>query len=169
MHYLFGDSTPSRLTTNFLEFLKSAIDFCVTALHTDERIRQGQAKAVRLATAWSSELRQPGAEIDVAPVVLHGAATAQRVNAPSALTTEVTTPARRLDELVLTESKRIEIQNITGQRAFPGKDIGKAEEKKFTPVAPGSYNSAAIIMLTDGQRTTGPDPLDAAKMAAEAA
>ena len=32
---------------------------------------------------------------------------------------------------------------------------------------PGSYGSAAIIMLTDGQRTTGPDPIDAAKMAAE--
>jgi Ca-activated chloride channel homolog len=61
----------------------------------------------------------------------------------------------------------IEIQNITGQRAFPGKDIGKKDEKKFTPVAPGSYNSAAVIMLTDGQRTTGPDPLEAAKMAAE--
>jgi Ca-activated chloride channel family protein len=34
-------------------------------------------------------------------------------------------------------------------------------------VAPGSYNSAAIIMLTDGQRTTGPDPLEAARMAAD--
>jgi Ca-activated chloride channel family protein len=34
-------------------------------------------------------------------------------------------------------------------------------------VAPGSYTSAAIIMLTDGQRTTGVDPLDAAKVAAE--
>ncbi len=61
----------------------------------------------------------------------------------------------------------IEIQNITGQRNFPGKEIGKKEDKAFTPVPAGSYNSAAIIMLTDGQRTTGPDPLDAAKMAAE--
>ena len=63
----------------------------------------------------------------------------------------------------------IEIQHITGQRKFPGSEpIGEAEDKpKFTPVAPGSYNSAAIIMLTDGQRTTGPDPMDAAKMAAE--
>ena len=61
----------------------------------------------------------------------------------------------------------IEIQNITGQRNFPGKEIGKKEDKVFTPVPAGSYNSAAIIMLTDGQRTTGPDPLDAAKMAAE--
>ena len=31
----------------------------------------------------------------------------------------------------------------------------------------GSYKSAAIILLTDGRRTTGPDPIDAARMAAE--
>ncbi len=37
----------------------------------------------------------------------------------------------------------------------------------FKPVAPGSYPSAAIILLTDGQTTTGPDPREAAKMAAE--
>ena len=32
---------------------------------------------------------------------------------------------------------------------------------------PGSYQSAAIILLTDGQTTTGPDPLEAARMAAD--
>ena len=37
----------------------------------------------------------------------------------------------------------------------------------LAPVPPGSYGSAAMILLTDGQRTTGPDPLDAAKMAAD--
>jgi Ca-activated chloride channel family protein len=63
----------------------------------------------------------------------------------------------------------IEISHITGQRRFPGKEVlgSEADKPKFTPVEPGSYSSAAIIMLTDGQRTTGPDPLDAAKMAAE--
>lgn len=40
-------------------------------------------------------------------------------------------------------------------------------QQDFRPMAPGSYPSAAIIMLTDGQRTTGVDPLDAAKMAAD--
>ena len=35
------------------------------------------------------------------------------------------------------------------------------------PVPPGSYASAVIILLTDGQRTTGPDSIMAAKMAAE--
>jgi Ca-activated chloride channel family protein len=35
------------------------------------------------------------------------------------------------------------------------------------PVAPGSYTSAAIVLLTDGQTNTGPDPLDAAQQAAD--
>jgi Ca-activated chloride channel family protein len=52
------------------------------------------------------------------------------------------------------------------QRGF-SLDADKKEKKEFTPVAPGSYSSAAIIMLTDGQRTTGVDPLEAAKIAAE--
>ena len=43
----------------------------------------------------------------------------------------------------------------------------KAEKKEFKPVPPGSFQSAAIILLTDGRRTIGPDPLDAAKMAAD--
>ena len=51
------------------------------------------------------------------------------------------------------------------QPAREGKD-GK-EKKLFVPVAPGSYTSAAIILLTDGQRTTGVDSMDAAKVAAD--
>jgi Ca-activated chloride channel family protein len=35
------------------------------------------------------------------------------------------------------------------------------------PVAPGTYTSAAIILLTDGQTTTGPNPIEAARMAAD--
>ncbi len=34
-------------------------------------------------------------------------------------------------------------------------------------MAPGSYLAAAIILLTDGQTTTGPDPIEAARMAAD--
>ena len=46
-------------------------------------------------------------------------------------------------------------------------DKPKAGKKVYEPVAPGSNGSAAIILLTDGQRTTGVDPLEAAKLAAE--
>jgi Ca-activated chloride channel family protein len=60
----------------------------------------------------------------------------------------------------------IDLSQITGQRNMP---LGPSDKPKqdFVPVAPGSYASAAVILLTDGQRTTGPDPLDAAKMAAD--
>src|SRR3954463_7499457 len=37
----------------------------------------------------------------------------------------------------------------------------------FKPVPPGSYASAVIILLTDGQRTTGPDSVQAARLAAD--
>jgi Ca-activated chloride channel family protein len=54
-----------------------------------------------------------------------------------------------------------------------GRDINSPADRKknqndsFKPVPPGSYNNGAIILLTDGQTTTGPDPEAAAQMAAE--
>ena len=51
-----------------------------------------------------------------------------------------------------------------------GSENGRKTEKpaaRFKPVPPGSYASALIVLLTDGQRTTGPDSLAAARMAAE--
>ena len=45
---------------------------------------------------------------------------------------------------------------------------GAHESRNAVPaVRPGSYTSAAIILLTDGSRTMGPDPLTAARMAAD--
>lgn len=35
------------------------------------------------------------------------------------------------------------------------------------PVEPGSHRSAVIVLLTDGRTTTGPDPIQAARVAAE--
>lgn len=39
--------------------------------------------------------------------------------------------------------------------------------EQYVPVPPGSYKAAAVILLTDGQATTGPDPLAAARVAAD--
>jgi len=43
----------------------------------------------------------------------------------------------------------------------------QAEAKPFKPVPPGSHSSGAIVLLSDGRRTMGPNPLEAARMAAE--
>ncbi|TFW10219.1 VWA domain-containing protein [Oxalobacteraceae bacterium OM1] len=47
------------------------------------------------------------------------------------------------------------------------KDKKKGADANFKPVPPGSYTTAAIILLTDGQTTTGPNPVAASEMAAE--
>jgi Ca-activated chloride channel family protein len=60
----------------------------------------------------------------------------------------------------------IDLSEITGQRDMPPAP-GDKPKPEFKPVQPGSYSTAAIILLTDGQRTTGPDPVEAAKMAAD--
>ena len=61
----------------------------------------------------------------------------------------------------------------TGRERQQGRSLdqqpktGKNDPKDFVPVAPGSYTSGAIILLTDGQRTTGVDSMEAAKLAAD--
>ncbi|SNS14218.1 Ca-activated chloride channel family protein [Noviherbaspirillum humi] len=54
-------------------------------------------------------------------------------------------------------------------RAQPLGARGRNKDPKndFRPVPPGSNNSFAIILLTDGQQTTGIDTMEAARMAAE--
>jgi len=49
----------------------------------------------------------------------------------------------------------------------PSKKGRKPGAKPYKPVPPGSYGSAVVILLTDGQRTTGPDSVEAARLAAE--
>jgi len=52
-------------------------------------------------------------------------------------------------------------------RSRKADEKAKAPPKEFKPVPPGSYGSAAIVLLSDGRRTTGVDTLEAAKMAAD--
>jgi Ca-activated chloride channel family protein len=59
----------------------------------------------------------------------------------------------------------IQVTDVGQPRGMPR--IPDSEKKEFTPVPAGSFESAAIILLTDGQRTAGPEVAQAAKMAAE--
>jgi Ca-activated chloride channel family protein len=64
----------------------------------------------------------------------------------------------------------IDLSKVKGQQnptrpLTPG-GVGPSDGPDFKPVAPGSYTSAVIVLLTDGQNTAGPDPMDAAQIAA---
>jgi Ca-activated chloride channel family protein len=51
--------------------------------------------------------------------------------------------------------------------ARPLGSAAAAPSSKPPPVPVGSYTAGAIILLSDGRRTTGPDPMDAARQAAD--
>lgn len=65
------------------------------------------------------------------------------------------------------DPRQLEGQEESGSRPLGSKPQKDGNSAEFKPVPPGSYNSAAIILLTDGQTTTGPDPVEASRMAAE--
>jgi Ca-activated chloride channel family protein len=54
-----------------------------------------------------------------------------------------------------------------GGSSLGARPLGARPKQEQKPVPPGSYKSAVVILLTDGQTTTGPDPVDAARLAAE--
>jgi Ca-activated chloride channel family protein len=57
-----------------------------------------------------------------------------------------------------------------GRGAARGAPLDQTQDSKKTeekPVAPGSYTSAVILLLSDGRSNVGPDPIKAARIAAE--
>jgi Ca-activated chloride channel family protein len=77
---------------------------------------------------------------------------------------------------VLAAIDQLQLQNATAvgsgllvslKAIFPEMDFDLKVKSEQKPVAPGSYTAAAIILLTDGQTTAGPDPVEAARLAAE--
>jgi Ca-activated chloride channel family protein len=84
-----------------------------------------------------------------------------------------------IDQLQLDYSTAVGSGILASLKAiFPGQDfgpwsgegepvaLGVAKKEPPAPVPPGSYKEAAIILLTDGQTTSGPDPVEAARQAA---
>lgn len=55
MSYLYGDSTTSQLKSNFLEFLRDAIDFCVFVLQADAKMKRGRLSIRDLGEAAEDE------------------------------------------------------------------------------------------------------------------
>jgi Ca-activated chloride channel family protein len=65
-----------------------------------------------------------------------------------------------------------------GAQSFGGAFMGSQNQSRsldepandktaHVPVEPGSYQNAVVILLTDGATTTGPDPIEAGRLAAD--
>ncbi len=118
MTYLFGDSTPSNLDFDYIEFLREALDFSVQVLAAHERMMQGAARAV--------EVRLKG-EAEVKRIEGLGAALARAVEAFDIGTAESPT-AQCADTLLrgAAETVRSAIERVNSGSAA---DVGKLDEE----------------------------------------
>jgi len=173
---LFASSRPAALIT-----LPSAQETIVLAIDVSGSMRAADVQPNRLVAA------QEAAKAFVADLprnvkiaVVSFAGTAAVVQAPTLSRDDVNAAIDRfqlqrgtaigsgivISLATIFPEAGIDLSQITGARAMPPGPNDKPPPE-FKPVPPGSYTSAAIILLTDGQTTTGPDPIEAARMAAE--
>ena len=173
---LFASSRPAALIT-----LPSAQETIVLAMDVSGSMRAADVLPSRLAAAQEAA-KSFVAELprNVKIAVVSFAGTAAVVQAPTLSRDDVYAAIDRfqlqrgtaigsgivLSLATLFPEAGIDLSQITGEREMPPGPNDKPRPD-FKAVPPGSYPSAAIILLTDGQRTTGPDSLDAAKMAAD--
>ncbi len=69
----------------------------------------------------------------------------------------------------------VDVASVTfGQRPGPARDRraplaprAVPSVERPAPARPGSYGHGVVVLLSDGRRTTGPDPLEVARMAAD--
>jgi len=177
---LFAAARPTAPVT--MPWARSSI---MLAMDVSLSMRVTDVKPTRLAAAQEAAktfLRDLPKNIDVGLVTFAASAqVAQRatmdraslVSAIDAFQMQIGTAVGSAIVLCLAElfpDHGIELGDMIfgpGQKARGRDDKAKGPPKEITPVAPGSYDSAAIILLSDGRRTTGVDTLEAAKMAAD--
>ena len=177
---LFAATRP--LATLTLPWARSSI---MLAMDVSLSMRVSDVKPTRLAAAQEAAklfLRDLPKNIDVGLVTFAGsaqvaqAATLDRaslVSAIDAFQMQYGTAIGNAIVVCLAELFPDEGINLGDMTFGPRQRLRGREEKEpalpkpITPAAPGSYSSAAILLLSDGRRTTGIDTLEAAKMAAD--
>ena len=64
IHYLYGDSTPSSLTTDYIALVRNVFDFAVEVLLHEERTSTTRVDAANLAEAKEAEVTKAEALVE---------------------------------------------------------------------------------------------------------
>ena len=89
MSYLYGDSTPSHLEVNFIEFLRDAVECCVQVLLADQRIAEGAAHTRALEAATAAEIARLEKMGALVPKALEGASVGDSASATARCVAEI--------------------------------------------------------------------------------
>jgi hypothetical protein len=117
MSFLFGDSSPSTLQVDYIDFLRDALDFCVQVLAADERM---QAGATRVEEA------RRRAETEVIRLEALGATQAEAIHRVEVGDDDSATAT--CAQMLLRSAADVVRAAIDGVRAAAESDAGRVEE-----------------------------------------
>lgn len=162
--------------------LPTRVDAIILALDTSGSMRATDIKPTRLAAAQAAAktfiANQPS-QVRIGVVSI--ASTAALAQSPTTKREEIIEAIDRVQlqkgtalgsgivialSTLLPETG-IDVDKIIFGRSFSGWPGGAATAEKFKPVPPGSNNTVAIVLLSDGVSNFGPDLAEAGKLAAE--
>jgi len=166
---ILATARPTALIT-----LPSANRTIMLAIDVSLSMRASDVQPTRLDAAQAAArefVREPPGDVRIGIVSFAG--TASVVQQPTRNPEDL---VAAIDRLQLDRHTAIGSGIIVALAAlFPKEGIdvesfapgARPRPKDARPVKPGSNRNAAIILLTDGRRTIGPDPLEAARLAAD--
>jgi len=125
MSYLFGDSTPSTLLIDYIDFLREALDFSVQVLAADERIRRGTTRGAEVRKAGEAEV----ARLETLGATLARAVTGTEVGAAESPTAQCAQALMRSSaDLVRSAIERVHA-SVAGDLASIESDARRDRER----------------------------------------
>jgi hypothetical protein len=151
MEFLYGDSTPSPLTSNFLEFLRDALDFAVFALHVDDEIAAIHERTRVTGRAADEELQRLETLGRVVAGAVEGVDKGEAESETSRCSTQITTlSAEAVTAAVAAVRKRLEGRRaeLSAEEAGQRDACFKALETLLLPHSPP--DSALAVRVVRG-------------------
>ena len=153
MSYLYGDSSPTTLRHNFLEFLRDALDFCVYVLQADARIQEGRAHMEELRRQADLEMGQLEAFGDAVTATIEktpkGAADSPTVACAERLTT-MTADAVRSSVQGVRDRLAADIRQAEAEESVERDGCHKALESLLKPHFPPDEACVVTVASKDG-------------------
>lgn len=134
MNYLYGDSTTSQLKSNFLEFLRDALDFCVFVLQADAKMKEGRVR-----------IRQLGEEAEQESQRLERFINAVQGTVITAQKGEATSPTARCGERLTQLIAQTHQQSLEGVRRMLADAVAKIEAEE-NAMRDACVNALALLL-----------------------
>jgi hypothetical protein len=156
LSYLYGDSSQSALKSNFLEFLRDAMDFAVIALQSDARLALGRQRVEQLRKESAAESQRLARFIALITAAIEPADKGEPDSPTAQCAVRVVTllsSAEQATNTVIEEQLSAEIARMENEEIATRKATAKALAELLVPHDPPETTTATRVALEGGRYT----------------